>query len=214
MAESGTAAVAAWVEALPHDTWFLGRAVPGKKGIVQPALSRMCRERRFDLVRATRGLYWRGYPEDHVLHGSGPFLFEIGALLYGGSGAGLGAWSALNRLGWTDQCDPKTTVSVVDGRLTPFQPTIRFYTSKNRRRERLNWTEVTVLEALTLIAYTEEPWLDCLEKLRSGRSASRLQWGLPIRPEALLWAGETEEGGTADLRYLLNDVVRALPEAA
>ncbi|WP_419847682.1 hypothetical protein [Candidatus Poriferisocius sp.] len=153
-------------------------------------------------------------PDGDVLYGRGPFRLARGALLYAGAGAGLGAWSALNRLGWTDQCDAKITVSVLRKRLTPWHPSIRFYVNRNSRRERLNWAEVTVLEALTRIDFTEEPWLDCMEKLRSGVSASRLGWGLPIRPEALRWAGETETGCPDDLRYLLDDIARSLPETA
>ncbi len=46
-----------------------------------------------------------------------------------------------------------------------------------------------------MFPYTEEPWDDCLETLKNGVSAGRLKWDLPMRPEALLWAAETEGGG-------------------
>lgn len=212
MAVSGTAAATAWVESLPVGTWFLAGAVPGKATTVQPVLSKLCGERRFGLVRMARGLYWRGCPEGHELHTYGPFRLDAGAFLHAGAGAGLAKWSALNRLGWTLQCDAKTSVAVCGRRLTPFARTLRYHTSHNRRRQRLNWAEVTVLEALSLIDYTEEPWMDCLEAVRSGLSARRLKWDMPMRPEALLWAGETEDGNTADLRHLLNDIAAALPE--
>lgn len=214
MAGSATAVAGAWVESLSPDTWFLVGAVPGKATTVQPVLSRLCGERRFGLVRMARGLYWRGYPEDHELHLCGPFNLDRGALLYAGAGAGLAKWNALNRLGWTLQRDPKASVSVCGRRLAPFDKAVRYFTHKNIRRRQLNWAEVTVLEALALIDYTEEPWTDCLEAVRSGESERRLKWDAPIRPGALLWAGETENGNTADLHYLLADVAAALPDAA
>ena len=45
-----------------------------------------------------------------------------------------------------------------------------------------------------MFPYTEEPWDDCLEALESGVSASRLKWDSIPRPDALVWAAETEGG--------------------
>ncbi len=192
------------------NSWFWGHQVPAPPHIAQPVLSRMCRDESLGLHRVVRGLYWLGFPEDHDFHGIGPNL-EIGALIYAGPGAGLARWNALNRLGWTLQCDPKASVSVVERRLQPLDPTVRYFTNMNRRREFLSWAEVTMLEALAMVAYTEEPWDDCLGMLETGVSASRLKWDSPIRPDALVWAAETEGKGGEDTMRRAQEASKALP---
>ena len=210
MGESETSAAVEWIAAKEPNSWFWSHHVPARPQVAQPVLSRMCRDESLGLRRVVRGLYWLGFPEGHEFHGIGPNL-EIGALIYAGPGAGLARWNALNRLGWTLQCDPKASVAVVTRRLQPIGPTVRFFTHSNRRREFLSWAEVTILEALGMIGYTEEPWDDCLKMLEDGVSASRLQWDLPIRPDALAWASETEGQDGEYMLHRIREISKALP---
>ena len=206
MPASATATAVQWIAGQEPGRWFWGHQVPGPSHITQPVLSRMCKDAPFGLWRVARGLYWQGFPEGHEFHGMAP-CFETGALIYAGPGAGLADWNALDRMGWTTQCDPKSSVAVVGRRLNPIHPTVRFYTSKNRRREHLSWAEVTVLEALTMLPYTEEPWDECLDTLERGISAQKLKWNSPINPDALLWAAETE---AADIEEAAQDISKVL----
>lgn len=211
MPNSDTSATIDWVESLTPNSWFWAKDIPGRPHVIQPVLSRLCSDHSLGLRRVARGLYWRGYPGGHDFFGVGPD-YEISALIYAGAGAGLAGWNALNRLGWTLQCDPRSSVSVLDRRLQPISPTVQYFTSRNTRREHLSWAEVSILEALALIDYAEEPWNRCLDFLAEGRSASRFNWDFLVRPDLLLMAGETEDGNTADTLHLIGEICEVLTD--
>lgn len=207
---SQTAAAVAWIQTLPFGSWFWVRDVPAEPHIARPVLSRLCRNAAFGLRRAGGGLYWRGYPEGHEHGWVGP-NHEIAALHLAGPGAGLARWNALNRLGWTAQVDPQYSISVLGRRPKPDGArAVRHYPSDNQRRQELNWSEVTLLEALGLLAFVDGPWADCVDFLASGGSATRFDWHFETRPERLLWAAETETGNTVDLVYRLEQIAEAV----
>lgn len=211
MSRSETATAREWITALKPATWFWGREVPVRPEIARPVLSRLCDDKSVNVQRHARGLYWRGYPEGHQFHTFRP-CYDIGALMLGGPGAGLWGWSALNRLEWTLQCPVRDNITVLGRPPEPIAACIEYHSCSNDRRASLNWTEVTVLEALTWFRYTEEPWHECLEHLRNGQSATKLGWKLPVRSSMLRWAAETERDMTVEIEYKIDEIAAALPD--
>ena len=211
MTQSESAIAREWIIDLRPNTWFWGKDVPVRPEIARPVLSRLCAAPDVNVRRFARGLYWRGYPEGHQYHTFGP-RHAIGALMLGGPGAGLWGWSALNRLGWTLQCPVKDNITVLGKPPEPLCTSIVYHKSSNRRRASLNWTEVTILEALSWFRYTEEPWHECLEHLTSGYSAVKLGWSLPVRASMLRWAAETEPEMTVEIEYKIDEIAAAMPE--
>lgn len=212
MERSETAAAREWVTGLVPATWFWSRDVPVRPEIARPVLSRLQSDQRVGLWGVARGLYWRGYPEGHTYHGFPPD-YRTGALMFAGAGAGLCGWSALNALGWTLQCPAKSFVSVVGRAPRPIHPTVVYRSSGNPRREGLSWTEVTVLEALGWLRYSEEPWHMCLESLSRGDSFARTGWDAAIRPAMLRWAAAAEKGATVETLHRVDEIADALPHA-
>lgn len=198
-----------WVIGLEPGTWFWSREVPGRPEITGPVLSRLRADETSGIWKLPRGLNWRGYPQGHEYFRMWPD-YEVGALLLAGPGAGLGGWSALNSLMWTLQCPAKSFVSVLGRPPASPDPSIAYVSKRNDRRAGLNWTEVTVLEALELFWMSGEPWHECLEGIRSGRYAERLRWTSVIRPQRLQWAAETEEGVSVETLHRVEEIVEVL----
>ena len=209
MARSESSAARHWITDLKPGTWFYSTAIPGRAVITHPVLSRLHTDKTTGVWKVARGLYWRGYPEGHPRYGIPPDGM-IGALMVAGPGAGLYGWSALNRLDWTLQLPVKGHVSVLGRKPAPIDCTIVYHSNHNMRRSRLNWTEVTVLEAVPMLYYSEEPWHECLERFRCGVSSTRLGWHPSIRPRLLEWAAETEKNVTVETLHKVGQIVSAL----
>ncbi len=197
---------------LQPGTWFWNREVPARPNIARTVLHQLKNDPKQGIWRVAQGLYWRGWPEDHAYHARGPST-QVGSLILAGPGAGLAGWSALNSLGWTLQCPVTVQVSVClpcKGRLPrPIGSSVFYYRNCNSRRLDLTWAEVTVLEAIPMMWYSEEPWQECLDNLVSGVSETRLGWGSEftnIRPQMLTWASETEAKVSADTLHRIGDV--------
>ncbi len=213
MAKSETAAAKEWITGLAPGTWFWSRDIPGHPKIAGPVLSRLHADEASGVWKVARGLYWRGFPEGHDYFRLWPD-YEVGALLLAGPGAGLAGWSALHSLMWTLQRPVKGFVSALGRPPVPPDPTIVYKPSRNKRRADLNWTEVTVLEALGLFWVTEEPWHECLEGVRNSLYAERLRWDPTIRPEKLQWAAEAEEGVTVETLHRVGEIVQVVSASA
>ncbi|MXW42075.1 MAG: hypothetical protein F4138_03305 [Acidimicrobiia bacterium] len=155
--------------------------------------------------RIAKGLYWRGWPEKHEFAYMSP-NYTIAAMLLAGPGAGLADADALHALRWTTQVPCKALISTLGASPKPPHPTVVYRPRRNHRRAELNWTEVTVLEAVSVFWMSEEPWHECLDKIRSGVSTRRMPWCAPIRPDKLRWAAETENEATVDALHLLQEV--------
>ena len=211
MAQSETAAAKEWIIGLKPGTWFWSRDIPVRPEIARPVLSRLCADESNGIQKFSRGLYWRGYPEGHKRHRNIPPSY-ISGLLLGGPGAGFWGWSALNMLEWTLQMPVKHNICVVGRPPKPIAIELQYHTNGNDRRKSLNWTEVTVLEALSWFRYTEEPWHECLEHLRNGQSAIKLGWDLPVRSSMLRWAAETEKDLTVESLHKIDEIAAAIPE--
>ncbi|MDE0578253.1 MAG: hypothetical protein OXI29_00145 [bacterium] len=213
MAKSESAEARDWITGLEPGTWFWSQEVPGRRDIAHPVLSRLSNDEASGVQRIAKGLYWRGWPE-----GQEGFLmppnYGVGGLLLAGDGAGFADWTALNRLRWTTQRPCKILISTLGASPKPPHPTVVYRPRRNHRRAELNWTEVTVLEAVSVFWMSEEPWHECLDKIRSGVSMRCLPWCAPIRPDKLRWAAETEDEATVDALHLLQEVSSEIDKMA
>ena len=216
MSKTETAVAREWILGLEPSTWFSHSVVPGRPNVVRTVLHRLTQDPENSVWRVCKGLYWRGWAAGHYLHKRKPDN-ELASLFQAGRGAGLSGWSALNGLGWTLQCPITVTVSVCTAERNrlpkPIEPSISFVPNENHRRLYANWGEVTVLEGLNMLKYSEELWQDCLERIVTGHSANKLGWPSnrsEIRPDMLYWVCETEPNATADTQHRVGQIVKAL----
>jgi hypothetical protein len=108
---------------------------------------------RGELVRVTRGLYWKGLKTP--LGMSGPGTVEM-AVEFGGVGSGFSGYAAANGLGLTTQVPARVYVAM-PGRAHRDVRWMHFVSRGLHRRDMaLSSTEVTVIEALRgWAAYSE-----------------------------------------------------------
>ena len=216
MAETTTEqSPSAWIQALPFETYFWARDVPGNRSTVRATLSALNAERReTGIERVAPGLYWRGFPKGVPWD---PTRARIGwgetsALVYAGRGAGWAEWCAVNELGWAHQGSRYAKIAVVRRRLKPTLPCVRFVRRSNERRLELNWTEVSILEALALEMFMEYPLDLRLERLASGRSIAKVGCAGPVRLDRVAWAAETDDLATPDLLCSVRELRDLLPD--
>jgi len=139
---SVAALVERWVSETPVGDFLRSSDVPGSRNAVDTAFSRIAAGRP-DLVRVSRGLYWRGSQTRFGVTRPEPL---DAAVATAGDGAGPAGWSALAALGLTTQVPARPHVAV-PGR----QPAVRdakVTRRSNVRRFELTPVEVAVLEAL------------------------------------------------------------------
>ena len=213
MVRSESAEARNWIVGLEPGTWFWSRNVPGRREIVYPVLSRLHRDEASGVVKVAHDLYWRGWDEGDECFSRRP-NYGVGAVLLAGAGAGFADWTALNKLRWTTQRPCKVLVSVLGKPPKPPHPTVVYRSNKNQRRSDLNWTEVTILEAVSVGWMTEEPWQECMEMFRRGISMRSLPWHVPVCAEKLRWAAETEAGVTEESLHLVQEISSAVDEMA
>ncbi len=183
-----------WLEALPAGAYFRRADVPAPATTVYPLLSRLVRDPddiRF--ARVAPGLYFKGDPSVE-LRGWGCSDI-VAALLYAGEGAGLGMCSAIHRLGWSTQHPIRLHV-VTQRPVRPWHSELVYEQNPNKRRRELNWTEVTLLEALHDLVFIEDDWQLCLRRLREGWILEWLPWQSflepAVRTDLMLWVAAAE----------------------
>ncbi len=203
-----------WLNELPCHTWFRSREVPGPATTVDPLLSRLTNQAEIQLHRISPGLYFKGHPKDEE-YGWVP-NDTVSALLYAGVGAGLRKFDALNNLRWSSQMSAKIDVTTLR-RVKPYKPYIRYTKHSNKCRADLNWSEVTILEALHFVDFVEQSWVKCLETIGDGSAAKRVPWrhqqSFDLRRDKLLYAAEQEQGNLVTLKYRINEVCDAAVSA-
>lgn len=197
------------IEALPLDSVFWARDVIGNPSTVSAAISRLTADPDSGVHRLAPGLYWRGRP------GAWPPSETDVSLFYAGAGAGFAGWSAVFSLQWGHQVPRHNTVAVVRRQIKPPNAITRYVIRRNRRREELTWTEVSVLEALAEEEMIEYDWEDRVETLANGWSGCGIG-GLTregvFRPAAVVWAAETDQIASVDLIVRAEELMRSMPD--
>jgi len=131
------------IEALPPRSFISASEVQGPRRAVECELSRLAKAG--EVVRARRGLYWKGPVTRFGMPSPRPF--EI-ALAVAGPGAGPARLSAAAWLGLTTQVPAVNTIAV-PGRVPAAPPFTRFVSRSIERRFRsLTLHEVSVIEVL------------------------------------------------------------------
>lgn len=183
---SSVAAVVATSVMRSNERFWHPEEFKGSQGAVLKALERLTAEGELRHVR--RGLYWRGSPT--ALGMSGPSAVQIVFELVGSIGVGPAEWSASLALGLSTQ-HPRHDVFAVPRRPPrQFDRHLEFRDRsgrEGRRRSRLNWWEVAVLEVL-------DDWSKWIE-LNRDEAADRITQLLlsdEIRPGKLATAADGE----------------------
>lgn len=197
------------IERLPDGCFFRPKDLPGKSGTARAVLAKDYSDPGGDVRRVAPGFYWKGRQR------TSPWPVPV-ALAYAGEGAGQAEWTAVHELGWAHQGSRHSCIAVLERRLQPTHPTVRFVTRRSPERRRLTWAEVSVLEALPWMRYVEYPWETCLEMVARGYSGACVSCGHPqqgvIRPAVLAWAAETDQFATEETCRMAAEMHEHLPE--
>ena len=183
-----------WIVNLPGGTWFKASSVPGPRGAVYTMLHRMLAEPSPIIGRASRGVYWRRHPPEHILYESMPITPV--APVVAPAGSGWASWSALTAFSWSTQRSIRDLAGVpVRGLKPPTMPhsgiTPVYMFRPNRRRLELTWGEATLLDAARSFGGCDyRSWDHAMEALVgvTGRSLA----GTAIEKDRVMWAAETE----------------------
>ncbi len=157
--------------------------------------------------RVAPGIYFKGDPAV-ALRGWGGHNV-VTALFYAGKGSGLGRVSALHWLGWSTQHPVRLNMSTTR-RCRGWYSDLVYHRHPNLRRNELNWTEVTLLEAIHDIVFVEDDWELCLRQMREGWTLEWLPWQPVqepiVRTDLMLWAAEPEKLKKANRRWGCRDL--------
>ena len=133
------------------------------------------------------------------------------AIRFAGPGAGYGALTAVNRVGWNWQPTIKAQVCVVGRAPRATLRFCQFLSRANEARRELTWAEVTLLEARRYFRFAGYDWDDCVECVAEGTTTNRLGPGALIRAAELRRVGELERGMNDKFRSRLRSLTSALP---
>jgi hypothetical protein len=139
------------------------RDIPGTRAAVDTALCRLAASRP-DLVRAARGVYWKGVKSRY---GAGrPDPAAVAAEVARGRGLGPTGWAAANALGLSTQV-PATLELTVVGAPPSGVDGVRFHSRNNTARTALSFAEVALLEVLRDdLRHTDTGWTELVERVR------------------------------------------------
>ena len=191
--------------------------VPGEPARKNPILARAAKDKESLYTRIAHRFYFKGHP-DAV--GRTPNE-TLSALVYGGEGTGLKRCDALYHLGWSGQMS-KIDITTLR-RVKSYAPFIVYTKNPNTMRKSLTWNEITLIEAILFITYSELPWHTCLERLANGVSQSRLPWNklMPFRfrrdlmldvasqPQDAAWLKTMFPVKGDDLKWRINEACEA-----
>ena len=221
------AAAREWVRSLPPGTAFWYTDIPAALRNPPICLTDIVDDAWQVACRVEGDLCWR------TSNGDLPALADLrrqparAAIAYAGAGAGFAGCSAVRRLRWTTQIPARTLIATLAGAPQLTVAGIAYGApSRNRRRDALNWAEVTLLEALLhadLIevgpSYDYEPhppprrqaaWAEALGRLASGESTRYLGGDVALRVDVVTEVAAQEEGYDDTLHLRLRDVAEIL----
>lgn len=160
------------VDEAPVGAWFRPSELGGNAA--EQALSRLARDPESALVRAAKGLYYKAAAPDPFFGKHKPAPVEIAKQVADGRGVGPAGAFAAAYLGLTTQVAPRPSLTVVG---TP--PTgvdgVDWRVRRNPARAQLNFTEVAVVEVLTLFPYgTEVEWGELVDRVGELHSRKRV----------------------------------------
>ncbi len=145
-----------WVDAAPVDAHFRPFEFGGHAAT--QALLRLARDPKRQMVRAAKGLYVKLPAPDPMLGKQRPSPVEVAKRVAQGRGVGPAGGYAAAQLGLTSQVAPQPTLAIV-GRPPTGVDGVRWQTRSNPARAQLGFTEVAVVELLSLVpSAVEAPW--------------------------------------------------------
>lgn len=145
------------IEKAPVGTWFRPSDLGGGNSVEQ-VLSRLARDPNGPVVRAAKGLYFKSGPPTPFFGKRRPSPGETAMQVAKGRGVGPAGVTAAAFLGLTTQVAPRPVLTVVGTPPAGIEG-VDWKVRRNPTRAQLNFTEVAVVELLTLYPYgTEADW--------------------------------------------------------
>lgn len=145
------------IEKAPVGAWFRPADLGGGNRAEQ-VLSRLARDPNSPVVRAAKGLYFKSGPPSPFFGKRRPSPIETAVQVVKRRGVGPAGATASAFLGLTTQVAPRPVLTVVGTPPTGIEG-VEWKVRRNPARARLNFTEVAVVELLTLYPYgTEADW--------------------------------------------------------
>lgn len=152
------------INAAPRNSWFRVADFGGGNA-AELVLSRLARDPQSPLVRAAKGLYFKGYAPDEFFGKQQPSPVDTAVQLCAGRGVGPAELAAAAFLGLTTQVAPIPFLTVT-GSPPEGIPGVQWSVRKNPTRSLLNFTEVAVLEVLSLFPVgVEVDWAELVERV-------------------------------------------------
>lgn len=140
----------------------------------EQVLSRLARDPEGPAVRVAKGLYYRSGPADPNFGKRKPSPVEVAAEVAKGQGVGPAAASAAAFLGLTTQVAPRPALAVAVAAPTGVEG-VEWQTRNNVARAQLNFTEVAVVELLSIYPYgVEAEWNEVIERVAELRDARKI----------------------------------------
>lgn len=160
------------VDDAPVGAWFRPSELGGNAA--EQTLSRLARDPESGLVRAAKGLYFKSAAPDPFFGKQKPAPVEIAKRVADGRGVGPAGGFAAAYLGLTTQVAARPALTVV-GRPPAGVGGVDWRVRNNPVRARLNFTEVAVLEVLSLFPYgTEVGWDEVVDRVGELRDRKRI----------------------------------------
>jgi len=162
------------IDQMPEGSWLRPSDFGGGNRVEQ-ALSRAARDPQGSVVRAAKGLYFKGGEADPYFGKRLPSPVETAVQVARGLGVGPAGPAAAAFLGLTTQVAPTVSLTVVGNPPTGVRG-VKWEVRKNPLRAQLNYAEVAVVEMLSLFPHgVEASWDEVvrrIEQLRAKRTIS------------------------------------------
>jgi hypothetical protein len=157
------------IDKAPEGTWFRPSELGGGNSVEQ-LLSRLARDPDGPLVRAAKGLYFKCGQPDEFFGKRAPSPVETAVQVARGQGVGPAGPAAAAFLGLTTQVAPKPALTVV-GTPPAGVDGVRWEVRKNPLRAQLNYSEVAVVEMLSLFpSGVEADWDEVVSRIDALRA--------------------------------------------
>lgn len=165
------------INTAPQNSWFRAADFGGGNA-AELVLSRLARDPQSPLVRAAKGLYYKGVAPDEFFGKQQPSPIDTAVELCVGRGVGPAEMAAVAFLGLTTQVAP-TPFLTVAGTPPTGVPGVQWSVRRNPTRSLLNFTEVAVLEVLSLFPIgVEADWVELVDLVARLEASKKVNLGL------------------------------------